>query len=172
MPTATTTEPAAFELRILDPHTLRVFRESGVPRLTIEGDRSWIKVTVARAFPLSNPDEIIGVLDGAGKDIGLIEQLSQVEHHSREFIAQELERRYFVPVIERVLSVKEEYGTVIWRVETDKGEIEFTVRNLRDNIAELSATRLMITDVDGNRFEIPDLGRLDVKAQGVIMRNL
>jgi len=31
---------------------------------------------------------------------------------------------------------------------------------------------LMITDVDGNRFEIPDLGRLDVKAQGVIMRNL
>ncbi len=165
-------EPAAFELRLLDPKRIRVFREAGVPRLTLEGDRSWIKITVARAFPLSNPEEFIGVLDGGGKDVGLIEQLAQVEPASREVLHTELERRYFVPIIERVLSVKEEYGTVVWKVDTDKGEIEFTVRNLRDNLVELSSSRMMMTDVDGNRYEIPDLGKLDLKAQGVIMRNL
>ena len=45
------TEVAAFELNILDPKRIRVFREKGTPRMTLEGDRSWTKVQVTRAFP-------------------------------------------------------------------------------------------------------------------------
>ena len=77
-----------------------------------------------------------------------------------------------MPVIERVYSVKEEFGTVYWKVETDRGEKEIIVRNLRDNIQELSATRVIITDIDGNRFEFADLTKMDSKTQGFILRNL
>ena len=43
---------------------------------------------------------------------------------------------------------------------------------VRDNVQELSSTRLIITDVDGNRFEFPDITKLDGRSQSIIMRSL
>ncbi len=171
-PEVTSGEVSSFELRILDPKKMRVFRHAGVPRKTLEGDRSWLKIAPARTFPLSDPEHYIGFLDGAGKDIGILYDPAQLDHDSRHIVTEEVERRYFVPVIERVITVKEEFGAVYWNVETDRGEKEIVVRNLRDNMQELSATRLIVTDVDGNRYEIPDVTLLDNKSQGIIMRNL
>ena len=114
----------------------------------------------------------MGFLDGAGKDIGLLHDPDLLDAESRRTVDEELEKRYFVPVVERVLSVKEEYGTVYWTVETDRGEKEIVVRNLRDNLQELSSSRIIITDVDGNRFEFPDINKLDGRSHGIIMRNL
>jgi hypothetical protein len=166
------TDPESFELRILLPKEVRIFRVAGIPRLTLRDDRSWRKVSVARAFPLSDPDHYIGFLDGDGKDIGLMHDPSQLDPESRQIVNEELERRYFVPVVERVLTVKEEFGTVYWTVETDRGKKEIIVRNIRDNLQELSASRVIITDVDGNRFEFPDTSKLDGKSQSVILRSL
>ena len=168
----TTVDPAEFELRHLDPKKMHIFRAAGVTRMTLEGDRSWVRISMARAFPLSDPDHYIGFLDGAGKDVGLLQDPSQLDHESRRILEEELEKRYFVPIVERVLSVKEEFGTIYWRVETDRGEKEIVVRNMRDNIQELSSSRLIITDVDGNRFEFPDYTKLDNKSIGIIMRHL
>jgi hypothetical protein len=165
-------EYSTFELRMFEPQRIRVFRVAGVTRLTLENDRSWIKVSIASAFPLSDPDHYIGFLDGGGKDVGMLYDPALLDPASRRLVEEELERRYFVPVVERVQSVKEEFGTVYWKVETDKGEKEIVVRNLRDNLQELSSTRLIITDVDGNRFEFPDIAKLDGKSQSIIMRSL
>lgn len=164
--------PASFELRVLDPKRTRIFRVAGVTRLTIENDRSWTKAMVTRAFPLSDPDHYFGFLDGAGKDIGLLHDASHLDADSRRVVEEDLERRYFVPVVERVRSVKEEFGTIYWVVETDKGEKEIVVRNIRDNLQELSSTRIILTDADGNRFEFPDINKLDGKSMSIIMRNL
>ena len=172
LPDALPTDPASFELRILDPKQMRVFRHAGIPRLTLRDDRSWHKVAVARAFPLSDPDHYLGFLDGAGKDIGLLYDPSQLDPESRQIVDEELDKRYFVPVVKRVLTIKEEFGTIYWSVETDRGQKEIIVRNLRDNLQELSASRVIITDVDGNRFEFVDVSKLDNKSQGVILRNL
>ncbi len=166
------TDPASFELRILDPKSTRVFRAAGVTRITLENDRSWIKVTVSRAFPLSDPAHYIGFLDGGGKDIGILLDPDPLDVESRKVVDEELEKRYFVPVVERVLTVKEEFGSVYWRVETDRGEVEIVIRNLRDSIQELSASRVIITDVDGNRFEFPDITKIDGKSQGILMRHM
>ncbi len=165
-------DPESFELRILDPKRIKIFRVAGVPRLTLRDDRSWSKVSVARAFPLSDPDHYLGFLDGDGKDIGLLHDPGQLDPESRQIVDEELEKRYFVPVVERVLLIKEEFGTIYWTVETDRGQKELIVRNLRDSLQELSASRVIITDVDGNRFEFPDVSKLDGKSQGVILRNL
>jgi len=172
LPASAPTDPASFELRILDPKRIRVFRLGGVARLTLQDDRSWIKVSVARAFPLSDPEHYLGFLDGAGKDVGLLHDPGLLDPESRKVVDEELEKRYFVPVVERVLSVKEEFGTIYWKVETDRGEKEIIARNLRDNLQELSASRVMLTDVDGNRFEFPDINRLDGKTQSILLRNL
>ena len=165
-------EISSFELRILEPKRIKVFRNGGLTRMTLEGDQSWIKVSVARAFPLSDADHYFGFLDGSGKDIGMLHDPNALDSESRKIVGEEVERRYFVPMVEKVLKVREEFGTVIWTVETDRGEKEIMVRSLRDNLQELSTTRIMITDVDGNRFEFPDITKLDNKSQGIIMRNL
>lgn len=162
----------SFDLRIFDPKQIRLFRVAGVTRLTWENQRSWIKVNVARAFPISNPNRYIGFLDGNGKDIGLIIDPGQLDPESRRVLEEELELRYFVPTVERVLSVREEFGTIYWHVVTNRGEKEIIVRNLRDNLQELPNLRVIITDVDGNRFEFPDVNRLDRKSQTIILRNL
>jgi hypothetical protein len=172
IPEPLATDPSSFELRILDPKEMRVFRVAGVTRLTVNNDRSWIKVSVARAFPLSNPHHFLGFLDGAGKDIGLLHDPGLLDPESRKIVDDELEKRYFVPIVERVLTIKEEFGTIYWTVETDRGEKEIIVRNLRDNIQELSASRVIISDVDGNRYEFPDIGKLDGKSQSAILRSL
>lgn len=170
--TTSATDPASFELRIFDPKHIRVFRHGGVTRLTLQDDRSWIKVSVARAFPLSDPDHYLGFLDANAKDAGLLYDPGLLDAESRKVVDEELEKRYFIPVVERVISVKEEFGTIYWVVETDRGEKEIVARNLRDNLMELSNTRVILTDVDGNRFEFPDVNKLDGKSQAIVLRNL
>lgn len=172
IPAPLPTDPESFELRILDPKRTKIYRVAGVPRLTLENDRSWSKAVAARAFPLSDPEHYIGFLDGQGKDIGMLHDPSLLDPASRKVVEEELEKRYFVPIIEIVESVKEEFGTVYWSVKTNKGTKEIIVRNLRDNLQEIPPSRVLITDVDGNRYEFPDVSKLDTKSMGIVLRNL
>jgi len=164
-----------FAVRFLDAKTLRLFRthaEDATVRLTIEGDRSWREVRIARAFPFSDPDRYIGLRDGDDKDIGILVTLNEMDRDSRAIVEEELERRYFTPRIERVLTVNEEFGVVTWEVETDRGPRRFLVRNLRDSTFPLGANRLMMTDTDGNRYEFPDVSAVGTKAMTVLSKVL
>src|SRR5580700_2361534 len=86
IPAPLPTDPASFELRVFDPKRIRLFRVAGVTRLTWENERSWTKVAVARAFPLSDPGHYIGFLDGAGKDIGLLYDPDPLDSDSRRIM--------------------------------------------------------------------------------------
>ena len=160
------------DLRILAPQSVQLFRAGGVTRLTLKDDRSYRFVRVYRAFPVSDPNRWVAFLDGAGKDIGLIENPEELDEASRRVVAEEIELRYFVPVVCSVLSVREEFGTVYWKVKTDRGETQVIARNLRDNLLELPGGRILVTDVNGNRFQFPDLSRLDPASAEIIIRNL
>ncbi|MBV9848160.1 MAG: DUF1854 domain-containing protein [Armatimonadetes bacterium] len=168
-------EENPFDIRVLDPRAVRLFRVhpgDARVRLTLNDDRSWREVRIARAFPFSEPDRYIGLRDGADKDIGLIENPGLLDEESCAVIEQELARRYFTPQIQRVVSVKEEMGTVTWEVETDRGARRFVVRNLRDSTFPLGPNRLMMTDTDGNRYEFPDVTALGGKAYQVLVKVL
>src|SRR5690606_41613021 len=62
------------------------------------------------------------------------------------------------PVIRRIESVKEEFGYWYWTVETDAGPRRFTVREVQHNVVRLSPEHVLIIDLDGNRYDIPDTG--------------
>jgi hypothetical protein len=166
------TEPDSYELRVLDPKRVRIFQHAGLTRMTLEGDRSWVKVSIVRALPISDPDRYYGVLDGNGNDIGLIVDPGELDEDSQRVVAEHLELRYFTPVVERVLSVKEEFGTVYWTFQTTRGVKDVVARNLRDNLQELTATRVLLTDVDGNRYEFPDINQVDPQTLSIILRHL
>ncbi len=153
----------------VDPKRIRLFREPAwVPRLTIEEDRSYLKVKVVRAAPLSYPDRYISFLDAKDEEICMVEELRDLDEKTRGIVAEELDRRYLTSVVERVESVRNEFGTSYWDVHTNRGRREFVVQNVAENAQWLSEHRLLLVDVDGNRFEVPDLGRLDRRSLGFV----
>ena len=171
---------ASIEYVSFDPTNIRLFR-SEVPgdvtvRATVDDPaigppRSWRRVQVARAFPLSKPNQYIGLRDAADKDVGMLATLDGLDIESRKIIDEELTRRYFLPIIQQVYSVKEEFGITTWDVETDKGRRSFFVQNLRESFWEMvPRQRAIITDKDGLRYEFPDLTRLDAKTLNVLSR--
>jgi hypothetical protein len=159
------------DLRILGPKAVGLSRRSGTLSLTIDGDRTYEDVMLVRVFPLSDPDHYWGLLDSDGKDLGVIVDPAELDGESRATAMEELEKRYFIPVIERVIRVRDDHGSTVWQVETDKGERQFSVRNMKDSLVELGGPRILLVDVDGNRYEIPDTRRLDAKSYDLILRS-
>ena len=167
------TEDNPFDIRLLDPAPVRLFRTSPediIVRLTLEGDRSWREVRIARAFPFSDPDHFVGFRDGDDKDIGLVKEPILLDAASQAIVQEELTRRYFTPKVHRVTHVDEKFGVSTWDVETDRGTRHFTVRNLRDSTYSLGPGRLMMTDTDGNRYEFPDVTSYGPKAGAVLSK--
>jgi len=174
--TQTTAEqPAKDELPpvLLDPARLRFRRRPGGNlQLEIEGDRCYLSVRATRCFPFSDPRHYIAVVYGKTEEVGVLKGFRKLDPESRGLVEEDLERRYFIPVITRVVSVREESGVSYWNVETTRGPRDFVVRGLRDSLTELEEHRMLLTDVDGNRFEIPDYTALGARAFLLLDRHL
>lgn len=128
------------------------------------GDKEYARVGIYLTFPLTNPEEFISIreADEKAKEIGMIEKLSQLEPEQQEMIREQIKLRYFIPIIIKVMDVKDEYGYAYWHVQTNFGVCRFTTRMSGDAVVSLSDSRLMVTDIDGNRYEIPDFYKLSI----------
>jgi len=65
-----------------------------------------------------------------------------------------------------------EVGATYWTVETNRGPREFVTQSLQENAVWLSERHLLLLDVDGNRFELPDIARLDPRSRQLVERIL
>lgn len=139
--------------------------EGGFVSLKIE-EEFYNRVLVYRIFPFTNPDEYISIRepDEKAKEIGMIKDLkNDVSTETREMLEEQMRLRYFTPVIEKIIDIKDEYGFAYFNVLTDHGACRFTIHMGGSSVVYLSDTRLMITDLDGNRFEIPDITHLSTQ---------
>ncbi len=154
------------DLEYLEPCKLTFDKRGDALILTVQDDRTYLKVRPVRAFPLTEMNEYIGLLDAiAGREIGMIRDLRDVDCHTRQLIQAELTKRYFIPKISRIVEAKREFGTIYWDVETDRGQRHFIMRGIRDSIHEIEPGRYLMIDIDGNRFEIPQLADLTARSQ-------
>ena len=162
-----------FTPRYLDPEKIRLFRSPmGSPRLEILEEVCYTRVTVRRILPLSDPDRYISLGIGEEVEIGIIEDPSRLDSESLEILREELDKRYFTPIIQKVYRVKERFGIHDWEVETSRGRITFSVQGLHQNVRHFPPARLLVTDVRGNRYDIPDYHRLDSSSFNQIQRHL
>ena len=122
------------------------------------------RVFFHRAFPYDNAEDFISVTDKEGKEYGLIRSLSDFDGAGRDIIERELGRKYYTPVIKKIKSVKERFGYSYWEVETETGSASFAMHDTFRNTAKISEERVILTDVDGNRYEIKDVLALDRKS--------
>lgn len=172
-PTVSKVDIAMPEDRILDPSKLIISRgPDGHARLEIQGDRCILLMRAVRLFPISHRRGFIVLSDANNDEVGIIRDLRALPRAMRHIVLEELRKRYFVPQITYVYSLKDEYGVLYWDVETTRGARQFVVRDVRDNIREFPGGRMQITDVDGNEFEIANIDALPGKGVSDLYRLL
>lgn len=151
------------------PESLKIFFEPADRlRLTVGDERSYPTVKPVWAAPLTRPRRFLALLDGKGQEITTIPDLGELTPSSREAVEEELRRRYLTSTIEKILHAKVEFGATYWHTETDRGERDFVTQSLQENAQWLGPRHLLLIDVDGNRFEVPDVDRLDVRSRSYI----
>ena len=166
-------EPDNFTPRYLDPTQLTFTRsEVGTARLEIRDEVCHLRVVVRQLTPLSNPAEYISIAADEDTEVGILVNPSELASESLQIVQEELDKRYFTPTIRKIYRVKEHFGIHEWDVETERGRVTFSVRGLNQNIKQVPPARLFVTDVRGNRYDIPDYRELDAQSYQQIQRHL
>lgn len=147
----------------LTPENAAFSLQNGLLYLTLDGETK--RVTLFRQFPFDLLWEYISVLDEDEHELGILRDISLFEDKTKNLLEQELKKRYYTVTVTKILSVKERFGFSYWRVETTEGEWKFTLRDTLKNISCVNGSRVFFADVNGNRFEIPDMNRLDAKSR-------
>lgn len=149
----------------LDPATVRLRRE-GADLVARIGDGEPVKgLRLLRALPLSEPGRWFSLRDGEDKEVGMLRDLAGLDAEGRAAAGAELARRYFQPRILRIAAAKKRREAVEWKVETDRGPRTFLTREMPPEDDQPSPDRLVLTDTEGNRYEIASLSALDAHSR-------
>ena len=138
--------------------------EGGFVSLDYDGVH-YDRVKVVRLFPFSDAERFISIreYEGSNREIGIIEDLAAMPEETQKILREQLALNYFTPVIKKIYSIKDEYGYAYFHVLTDKGECRFAINMASNAVTKLSDDRLIISDLDENRFEIRDVNELTMK---------
>ena len=132
--------------------------------LYIRYDEKETRAFLCRQFPFELEGEFISVMNEEQAEVGIIKAVSLFADAGEDLLRTELARRYYAPVIDKIISVKERYGFSYWRVHTAEGNVNFTLHDTYRSIIRATGGRIVMLDVNGNRFEIPNVEALDRKS--------
>ncbi len=128
-------------------------------------------VVPVRAFPLTDPDGAISLVGSDGRERLWIADPAALPGTARALLAEELARREFAPVIERLLDVSTFSTPSTWSVRTDRGDAQLVLKGEED-IRRLAGTALLITDSHGVGYRIADARALDKRSRRLLERFL
>ena len=143
------------------------FNQNGFLVLSIDGENKG-RVKLIRTYPYTLTDEYICVHDLEDKEIGIIRNLNDLDDASRENAQKELSNRYYCPTVSTVKKVRERMGNFYFETVIDNNPKNFTVRDITKNLRFASENTLLIFDMDGNRYIIPDFDKIEEKSRRLL----
>ncbi|MFW5981144.1 MAG: DUF1854 domain-containing protein [bacterium] len=162
-------EKSKDDLLTLDPEKLELFFTQGeILKIKIEDGQEYENVEINPAFPLSEVGKYLIFLDQEGNEIGILKDINNLSIDSQDVVKRILDKIYFMPEITKIYSIEEEFGVSRWEVETSKGHRVFDIRSRRRDVRPFGPKRIIIHDVDGNRYEITDYTQLDQESQKIL----
>lgn len=120
-----------------------------------------------RLFPFTAPDTFVTLLGEGEKEAALIHSLDELDEASRRAVEECFEEYYLIPEVTAVLHVEDKAGSFKWKVKTDRGVVEFHIRNRQSDIKQ-DGDILLMRDSNDNRYRI-DLKKLDAKSMKRIL---
>jgi len=158
------------EIRYVNDDEMELKRTvGGFISLKLSETEFYPRISVYRIFPLSKPNEFISLREigtnrDLGKEVGIIRDIKTISPDKVEMLHDEIDRRYFTPEVSHIFTLKDEFGYVYMDIETSAGLKKITVQNGSNNFMKITDTRIIIIDIDGNRYEMTDYLSLDAKS--------
>jgi len=123
-------------------------------------------IVLRRIMPIDQPLHYISVADQDNKEIGILKAVADLAPDQREIVERELDNRYYSPQVLDIMSVKDKLGYVYMemRLRNKQGkeyDKSCAVKDVSRNIRMLSDNSIIIFDVDGNRYVVPNLKELN-----------
>ncbi len=159
-------------LDLLDPDQLHVERDAGEGLLVRYPGRGEIqRVTVEPCYPITDFGKYLLLLDADGEEIGLVEDIEDLDDDSMQAVEAELKEQHFIPIITRVLSISRQFHVPVWEVETDRGPRRLELKRGRD-VHRMRGGRIYVRDAGGNGYLIPNVRELDPASREMVLTNI
>jgi len=139
--------------------------EDGRLIATIDGRA--ITVRLRECFPWSEPGRHLSLRDEDEKEVALVDDPAVLSAESRHALESALAEAGFVIGVVRVVAIDEEVEIRQWTVETRDGKRCFQT-HLDDWPRVLPMWGLLIRDVGGDLYRLPDPARLDKRSRELL----
>lgn len=143
-----------------------------------EGDRilfranpadEFVPARVVRLRPLDSDQEQISIMRQEKKqELAYLHSLFEAPVQARPIIIDELQRRYFIPEIKRIIKLVVRLGNYYLDVDTNAGERHIIMHNPAKNVLWLQPDRCVLRDSQKNWFAIQNTAALDSQSQAWI----
>jgi len=127
------------------------------------------QVVVVRAYPVTAPEQGVGVMDIEGHELAWFDRLDQVPEPLQARLREAIGEREFLPEIQRLSAVSSLVTPSIWTVQTHRGEARFMLKGEED-IRRLTGKTLIVSDADGVQYLIRDPLALDKHSRKLLDR--
>lgn len=112
-------------------------------------------IKLKRCFPFKCPTSYISVCNSENdQEIGIIYDLNELDSEMLQIAIDELNFRYFVPVITKISKIKEKRNFAHFDIITNSGNKKITLQDIPFNINAYPNGQVLIKDVDGNLYEV------------------
>ena len=139
--------------------------------MQLQDGRSFENLEPKRLFPVSDRDRFITLLDENGAEQAVIRDITTLPAKERGVIEACLEEYYLIPKIQRILAYEERFDGLTLHTDTDKGPVDIEIRVLITGF-RMDGVRALLRDINDNRYEIPDVTRLDNLSKQILGRYL
>jgi ATP-binding cassette subfamily B protein len=137
-------------------------------------NRTYTGILAVRCLPVTCPERFISLryadAEGQEHEVGIIRDLDIWPSEARDLVEQALARRYFIRRITAIESIQMAYGLLNFRVVTDRGPAEFTMRCGHSYTMDYGRTGKLLLDVDENRYLLEDIDALPRRQQVLFRR--
>jgi len=157
----------------------RIYIENDNARITLRDDMlldiemySGVKfesIEARRLFPITGKNKYITLLDTDKKEVAVILNVDTLMLESKKAVLAALNQYYLVPKIIKITEIVEKFGTIRVNALTDHGNCYFEVSDRARNLKVLYDGRVLIRDTNDNRYEIPDMKKLDRRSLDVFL---
>jgi len=142
-------------------------------RLTLNDGTVIEDLEPRRLFPVNRKEAYITLLDESEKEVALVRDIAALDDDSAAALRACFTEYYRIPTITKLLESTEKFGSLTWRVMTDRGEVTFRIRNRHSDIKSFYGTgRILIRDTNDNRYEIADYTKLDTHSRHLLFSYL
>jgi len=128
--------------------------------------REYRDVRPVRMFPITDPEGWISICDSQRSELLCIESIEALPAESRHVLEEELNRCMFTPVIRRITRSEPLGDNVRLFIVTDRGATDIAVD--AEDIYRLSGNRVLIKDVSGIRYLIPDWRKMSAPSRKIL----